>query len=327
MDISNSSEGVTAPRNYKQRSKNHDYKSKCIYMITILKRKDLPVFSSVMLSAGGKPECKFHPIGFIIYNCIRKFNNKYKEARIQRFIIMPDHVHFIIDVKEHLKYQAGLGNLIAIFKHLIRSEYMERFPESPFIVEHFTLFDSGFNDMILKRVGQLDRMYSYINDNPRRYYIKRNNPDLFSTKSRVEINGNYYQAIGNTFLLMNPELTQARYSSKFTASEWEAKREECIETIENGGILVSPFIHAEEKKLMAMALEHGKGIILIQNRYYGDRDKPGGQYFDYCAAGKLLIISINRDGNRNPPATRQCCLEMNNFAKTIIQCFSNSPEV
>ena len=44
-----------------------------------------------------------------------------------------------------------------------------------------SLWEPGYNDRILDHEGQLQRMKNYIADNPRRWAIKRNNPEFVIT--------------------------------------------------------------------------------------------------------------------------------------------------
>lgn len=305
----------------KHRSKWHDYREPCIYMITITKKDFIPLLSSVEERGKDNCFCNYSPVGYIIYNQINAFNAAHKEAIISHRAIMPDHIHLIIEVKEYLEDDIGLGRLIGNLKDGVYKEFMQKFPESK-LAAKLGIFEYGFNDMILRKKGQLDRMINYIKDNPRKYIIKKRHPDLFSKTNRILINNEEYMVIGNIFLLRNPDIEAVRYSRKYELKEnegvWETRKASYRRTMDNGGVLVSPFINPKEKDFLNQAIDSGTGIILIQNRFYGDRDKPGGRLFDLCARGQLLIISINKDENsRDDKADRQTCLFMNDLAAKI----------
>lgn len=290
---------INEKRRYKRRCRNHDYRAPAIYMITLNKAPDAPTMSSVNISDGGIPYCDYTPLGFIILNQFKLFNTLHPEAKISNHVIMPDHIHFIIQIKEPLKDDIGLGRLIAGLKSGIRKQYHERFPDSPIALAGSSPIERWFNDMILFREGQLDNMIRYIKDNPRRHMIKKRFLDLFTTSRRIMVNGKEYSAIGNIFLLKNPELKAVRFSRKITGEEWEKRIQTYRSTIANGGVLISPFILTKEKPFFDEALAYGAGAILIHNRLYGERDKPAGKHFDQCAAGKLLILAPI--ANATPP--------------------------
>ena len=47
------------------------------------------------------------------------------------------------------------------------------------------LWEDGFHDRILFHKGQLDTLIHYIKDNPRRFVLKRTNPDLFKIRQHL----------------------------------------------------------------------------------------------------------------------------------------------
>lgn len=81
----------------------------------------------------------------------------------------------------------------------------------------------------------------------------------------------------------------------------------------NGGVLVSPFISTSEKAVRAEAEAAGARFILITAEPFGERYKPAGHDFDLCAAGRMLIISINQPGD----LSRATCLAMNELAGAV----------
>lgn len=303
--------------NYDQRAFLHDYHSPSIYMITIRKAEAAPFLSEVKESAGGTIYCDYHPLGYIVLNQIRIFNSLHPDAPITNHVIMPDHFHFMIHVKKRLTDNVGLGRLIACLKTGVRNEYMQKYPDSPLTLRLESPLVRGFNDMILLRDGQLDKMIKYIKDNPRRYLIKKRLPDLFKISRKLIIDDKEFTVIGNIFLLKNPELTVVRFSRKFSVEEWNERQRTYMTAIANGGVLISPFIHPNEKQFFHEALAKGKGAILIQNRLYTDRDKPMGKLFDACAAGKLLIIAPTADCSRKGEISRQICQSMNALAEEL----------
>lgn len=305
-------------KRYKRRAPWHDYRAPGNYMITINKKENIPVFSEVKEASNRDVYCDYKPMGRIIFNQINAFNMNHPEARISHRAIMPDHLHFRIEVKEYLKDSIGLGKLINQLESRIRREYLAKFPDAPIAGTEESVFEYGFNDTIIWKRGQLDKVIKYIKDNPRKHMIMKKNPDLFSKRNQLVINGEAFMALGNLFLLRNPDIEAVRFSRKYSKEEWEAKKSLYEKTIDNGGVLVSPFINEEEKKFLRLAIEEGKGVILIQDRSYGDRTKPGGRLFDLCAEGRLLIIAINKDEDcREGKLSREICLRMNDIAAQI----------
>ena len=62
-----------------------------------------------------------------------------------------------------------------------------------------SLFEPNYNDHILMRDGQLDNWKRYLRDNPLRYMMRREYPDLFQRALCVTIGDTRYSAFGNMY--------------------------------------------------------------------------------------------------------------------------------
>ena len=85
--------------------------------------------------------------------------------------VMPDHVHFIIHVTKPMA--RPLGQAMAGFKTGC----------SKAAIGKGGLWAEGFQDAILFHEGQLDSMFAYLRDNPRRLAVKQLFPDLFRVRN------------------------------------------------------------------------------------------------------------------------------------------------
>ena len=87
--------------------------------------------------------------------------------------VMPDHVHFIIQVMRQMA--RPLGQAIAGFKG----------GSSKAAIGKGGLWAEGFQDTILFHEGQLDSMFNYLRDNPRRLAVKQLMPEFFRVRNDV----------------------------------------------------------------------------------------------------------------------------------------------
>ena len=278
---------------FNRRCKNHDYRSRCIYMITILKSPSFPVFSSISRDPDSvkiSPIVRLYPSGKIIYECLDMICKKYQGLKILRRIAMPDHIHFEIFVTE--RTEEPLGSMIAAFKNQCTKQYWLQFPESRQALEKQSIFLPGFNDKIAFRAGAKDAFYNYIADNPRRYLVKKLCSEYFYHRIIIEIEGRRCGVYGNIFLLDNPIKSFVKISrDKSKMPDLSEKIQYWEETIRCGGVLVSPFIHPDEKEIRDKAIENGNGLIIVVDYRFSERSKPYKSLFNLCAEGKLLIIS------------------------------------
>ncbi len=179
------------------------------------------------------------------------------------------------------------------------------------------LFERGYNDLISKNYDMLPRIINYVNDNPRRLAIKRAYPDYFKVRFGISIGQQTYAAIGNRFLLDHPDKLQVQCSRKLTDEEIRTITEQHISKARNGAILVSPAISKGEQTVMRTALNEGLPIIFLTPWGFTTFSKPGHQYYDACAEGRLLILAPWEHQTERTPLTRAMCLQLNAMVEDI----------
>lgn len=304
---------------FNRRCKGHDYRSRCIYMITMLKSAQAPVFSSITRNPKSPkilPLVKILPAGKIILECLSHLCRDYRGLRILNSIVMPDHIHFELFVTE--RTELALGSMIAAFKASCSKKFRDDFPQSLLAKSGLSLFESGFNDKIAFRAGAKDAFYNYIADNPRRYLVKKLCPEFFYHKLQIEINGRRCGLYGNIFLLDNPIKSCIKLSREPSKTpDYESRTKEWEETIRSGGVLVSPFINPYEKTYRDAAVDNGNGIILVTDYRFSDRKKPYKELFDHCAEGRMLIVSTEEYAEPPRVMKYQHAQELNAIASQI----------
>lgn len=278
---------------FNRRCKGHDYHSRCIYMITIIKSASFPVFSTITHDSRYKkitPIVNLTPAGKIIYECLDTLCMDFPSLKILRRVAMPDHIHFELFVTAPT--EKPLGSMIAAFKSQCTKKYWMKFSESNSELEKGSMFLPGFNDKIAFQAGAKDAFYNYIADNPRRYLVKKLCPEYFYHKIMIEIEGKRYGLYGNIYLLDNPVKSFVKISrDKSKMPDLDEKMKGWEETIRCDGVLVSPFINPSEREIRDKAIENGNGLIIIVNYRFSERTKPYKSLFDLCAEGRMLIIS------------------------------------
>lgn len=140
-------------------------------------------------------------------------------------------------------------------------------------------------------------------------------PKFFQRIRKLEIGEKEYDGYGNLFLFRNPDKIAVKISSKFSEDLKREKIKIFCDSVSLGSILVSPFIHPDEKGIRAVAEESGGKIILIQYEELGEMFKPARHDFHQCSEGNLLIISMGYP--KETPLTKEICKEMNELASKI----------
>lgn len=291
------------------RHPTHDYRSICIYHITISKAPTTPNFSAVV----GTPQCHnlvYSPLGQIIQTNILTINDLNRSLTRYQYVIMPDHIHLLLHVTEYL--DKPIGVYISKFKIKILQMARERGVWSK------SVFNPDFHDRFLRPFHSLDVIYKYIRENPYRLLMRRLYPDYFRRINHIFFyEGMQWQAYGNLQLLDNP-FKDAVVCHRADAGTLKEERliKNWMHLASNGGVLISPFIAQKEKEIREKAEAKNAKIILISNESFGERYKPAAHDFHQCESGSLLIIAPTI----GMPDCRKTFLFLNRLAEKIAEC-------
>ncbi len=291
-----------------QRCPGHDYYSKCIYHIVLNKREGIPDFSIVIGSIGSRewPPCVDpQAAGKVIYKALSELKCHFPFIWIMRRCVMPDHVHIALYVRKST--DTHLGTIIKQLKHDCSRGWAELGYE-----KEVRLFIDNYHDTFLTKEGQLDNMVRYISDNPRRHLLRKLHPGWFR-HFRITDGKDTFRAYGNWDLLVEPEREAVRISSTYSSAELVALKRRWLQTVYNDGVLVSPFISKDEKRVRDWAYTNGGAVIYLTNEPFGERFKPSGVMYDVCAEGRLMIVHIPVGEKLD----RGACRRLNDFAKRI----------
>ena len=220
---------------------------------------------------------------------------------------MPDHLHGIIHVTERLPRH--LGHVINGFK-VSCNRVAKEMSLSP-------LWEEGYNDRILQGKGQLNAMFKYLDDNPRRLWTKRHNPEFFKTQQDIMIGDLSVTVMGNRFLLDSPNKVAVKCHRNMTEDEKERTIARFLMMAQRGAVLVSPRISPGEKAVMDMIQEAGFPFIQLLENGFSPYWKPGGEMFNACASGQVLLVAPWPYHSDRHAITRDQCNLLNDLAATI----------
>lgn len=288
----------------------HDYRAPCFYLVTITTFDRRPILASCRDNAS-----VYSPDGRIVFDLWRAIPQSYPQIETSTLILMPDHLHGIIRVRERMPKPLGVP--IRAFKSQVTSALRLKHgnPE-------LQVWPPGFHDLILLRAGALKAYTDYIRDNPRRYCLKRSHPHLFSRADALQHarlpQEQCWTGYGNLFLLDRPELIPLRISRRATDQEIEEVKTRMQRAVATGAVIVSPCLSSGEKAVadMLMTGQHGD-LILMSHDGFGPYYKPHGGYIDLCAQGRLLILSPFQYTGRREKIARETCLKMNAWCEHI----------
>lgn len=266
---------------YQWKTYNNRWKGEGIYHLTFVLRERLPILGTLLgdiQSASVEPS----PIGRLILDDIHNIENRHTGVQVYCSMIMPDHLHLLLYIKREI------GKSVKELARGMRQGWKQLALEADFAPPFIRP---------LYHKGQLNAMFQYIRCNPRRAMLRRQNPDLFRLRRELQVEGLTFTALGNLFLLDYPE-RQAIVCSRSAPKEKIASQQaSTLQAAQEGKVSYSGAVSAGEKQIVRAIREAGLPVVVVLNdgfppagseheRYY----KPGGVYFEACAAGRLLLL-------------------------------------
>ena len=154
-----------------------------------------------------------------------------------------------------------------------------------------------YHERILHAPGQLHRMINYVKDNPRRLWLKKNNPDLFRLHRHTEMCGLSFTSLGNHFLLDWHDNQTVEMSRNATVEQIQKRLQLAMAAAQNGAVTYTAAISKGEQLIARTLRKQGYPLVVLlsdgfpkegspHERFY----KPGGIYFEACSRGQLLLL-------------------------------------
>ena len=301
-----------------------------IYHITLTVPSRQPLLGDLIIPDNDPKQAHVDllPLGERVKACVRMIPQYHSEIQILGIRMMPDHVHFILYVRQAMPVsiksvirgfwqgtrREGRQYTLSISPNTIRENEQRLFPiftDTPFIRP-------------MSRRGQLDAMMQYIKLNPQRLATKRLKPEFFYVQHNIEINGRIYSAVGNTKLLMEERRApvHVRRTMVEEAEHGDDKRlrdyiDHCLNTAQNGAVMVSPFISPHEREVLHSLIQDKRPVIYLADNGFRDYYKPSALLFDAVDAGTMLILSPWAYDPAKRHISRADCIALNNIAEDI----------
>ena len=287
------------------------FKGEGVYHLTFVVHDRAPILGTLAGDASAA-RVELSPIGYDISQNIQQLPSFFPAVKVCAKLLMPDHIHVVLWVqKEHPYSIKEVGRSMRqawhniILAHTPKQEALvsinpqiksagdnknENAPHLPY------RFEPPYIRTLVAK-GQLNRMIAYIHDNPRRALLKKLNPDLFRLRREVQACGLTFTALGNLFLLDYPQRQAIECSRTAPAERIAVQQASSLRAAEDGAVSYSGAVSAGEKQIVRAIREAGLPVVVVMNdgfppagseheRFY----KPGGVYFEACAAGRLLLL-------------------------------------
>lgn len=308
------------------RENGWDYRGRAVYHFTFPVEGRFPLFGTLEGESAERAFIKLNPFGYRVYQILCGLPQFYAAKgfalKVLAQKVMPDHIHVVIQVLEPLPQ--SIGAVVRGFKSACTKVYKQEFLScgenaaevhsrgeqqgNAAALMHFARIFAGrnsiwqqdaayYHERILHAPGQLNRMINYVKDNPRRLWLKKNNPDLFRLHRHTEVCGLSFTSLGNHFLLDWHDNQTVEMPRNATVEQVQKRLQLAMTAAQNGAVTYTAAISKGEQLIARTLRKQGYPLVVLlsdgfpkegspQERFY----KPGGIYFEACSRGQLLLL-------------------------------------
>ena len=300
------------------RENGWDYRGRAIYHFTLPVEARYPLFGVLEGESAEKAFVKLNPFGRQVCRMLgglaRFYEQKGYALKVLTQMVMPDHVHLVIQVLEPLPQ--SIGAVVRGFKSACTKVYKQEYfsggenaakvhgegtfskdenaaevhGEEERALVHFARIFAGrgsiweqdpayYHERILHAPGQLRRMIDYVKDNPRRLWLKTRNPDLFQLHRRTEAIGLTFTSMGNHFLLDWPDRQAVEMSRRATDSQVEERLRTAMAAARGGAVTYTAAISKGEQLIARTLREQGYPLVILLNDGFPKEGSPHERYY------------------------------------------------
>ena len=134
------------------RLKTHNYAWTGTYFVTIRAREHEPLFEI--------PELRT-----ILVDMWHALPQRFPGLTLDEFVVMPDHVHFIVFLEGNVEKAASLGRVVGTYKSLTTLAWL-RHIEAAKMERSGRFWQHNYYEHIIRDAEELEKIRQYIRDNP-----------------------------------------------------------------------------------------------------------------------------------------------------------------
>ena len=151
------------PKRKRNRLTDYDYSQNGVYHITICTANHRKILSEVIPVGAiiNRPQIKLSATGRIADSAIREIPVHYQSVSIEKYVIMPNHVHLLISINQAAENDNGRLIIAPTVSRIIKQFKSEVTKKAG-----FSLWQKGFYDHIIRNDADYESVWIYIDENP-----------------------------------------------------------------------------------------------------------------------------------------------------------------
>ncbi len=138
------------PARKNPRLAQYDYSTPNYYFVTICTRDKRCIF--------GRPG-QSNTCGKIARQGIEEIDTHFPSVRVDKYVVMPNHVHAILELKAH---DADLSVVIGQYKSYVTREVRKILPE-------MVVWQTSYHDHVIRDQTGYEKIWQYIESNPQNW--------------------------------------------------------------------------------------------------------------------------------------------------------------
>ena len=151
------------------RLSEYDYGLEGSYFVTLCTQNRARLFQ--MESSVGNGLCAVP--NQIIHKWIRETQSKFPNITMDKYVIMPDHLHFIITIQER-HIGRSLPDVMRFFKTMTTNAYIQAVKNGTVPPFDKKLWQKSYYDHVIRNQQDYDETWQYIENNPAKWMLIHN---------------------------------------------------------------------------------------------------------------------------------------------------------
>ena len=150
-----------------------DYGQEGAYFVTLCTQNRARIFQMELPVGNGL--CAVPEGNAIIHKWVRETKNKFPGVVIDKYAIMPDHLHLIVTIKER---HAGrsLPDVMRFFKTMTTNDYIRGVKDGTLTPFDGKLWQKSYYDHVIRNQQDYNEIWQYIENNPTKWIMMHERP-------------------------------------------------------------------------------------------------------------------------------------------------------
>ena len=111
----------------------------------------------------------------IVHKWVKETENKFPGMNVDRYVIMPDHLHLIVTIRE--RHAGGsLPDVMRYFKTMTTNAYIRRVKQGVFVPFDGKLWKKSYYDHVIRNQQDYHEVWEYIENNPAKWIMMHEKP-------------------------------------------------------------------------------------------------------------------------------------------------------